>query len=122
MTRALTFGPRDRTGSKKMRVRRWKPWHGTSLAVVEAWLSMRITHLASGLVALLLCACASGAELASRSPVATKRNNLVTELLRASSLAEASAEFTFTRATEGWIFIAASFKGIGTATCTLDPA
>src|SRR5205807_24292 len=40
----------------------------------------------------------------------------------ASSIATPSAEFTFTRATEGWVFIAVSFRGAGACTCTLDPA
>ncbi|HZU34674.1 MAG TPA: hypothetical protein VFA18_02125, partial [Gemmataceae bacterium] len=55
------------------------------------------------------------------SPVEKKRNNLVTELLQTTSVAEPSAEYTFTRATEGWIFLSARFQGTGTATVTLDP-
>lgn len=54
--------------------------------------------------------------------VETKRNNLVTELLDAKAVAEPTAEFTFTRAADGWVFIAAAFKGTGTSTITLDPA
>src|SRR5262249_2315233 len=83
---------------------------------------MRVTRLALGLFPLLLCLFAPGAASPLTAPVETGRNNLVTELLQASSLAEPSAEFTFTRATEGWVFIAARFTGTGTATCTLDPA
>jgi hypothetical protein len=49
-------------------------------------------------------------------------NNLVTELLHATSISDPSTEFTFTRATEGWVFISARFKGSGTFKSTLDPA
>src|SRR5262245_53466598 len=52
----------------------------------------------------------------------TKRNNLVTELLNSTAVAEPNAEFTFSRATEGWVFIAATFQGTGACTITLDPA
>lgn len=51
----------------------------------------------------------------------TKRNNLVTELLNSTAVAEPNAEFTFARATEGWVFIGATFKGTGACTITLDP-
>jgi hypothetical protein len=50
-----------------------------------------------------------------------KGNNLVEELLNASSMLQPSAEFTFTRATAGWVFVAVTFKGTGTARSTLDP-
>src|SRR5262249_55438432 len=83
---------------------------------------MRSMHLAAGLFSLFLCSVATGAESPLTSPVAKKRNNLVTELLHASSLSEPSAEFTFTRAAEGWVFISIRFTGTGTAKGTLDPA
>src|SRR5207245_8841633 len=63
-----------------------------------------------------------GADSTLASPGEQKRNNLVAELAHASSVAEPSAEFTFTRPTEGWVFISARFKGAGTAKGTLDPA
>jgi hypothetical protein len=84
--------------------------------------SMRGTQIASGLFSLLLCAGGSGAEPPVTPPVEKKRNNLVAELLNASSTSEPSAEFTLTRAAEGWIFDSATFKGTGTSTTTLDPA
>ncbi|HTK77336.1 MAG TPA: hypothetical protein VL371_18880 [Gemmataceae bacterium] len=52
----------------------------------------------------------------------TKRNNLVTELVNSTAVAEPNAEFTFARAAEGWVFIAATFNGTGGCTITLDPA
>jgi hypothetical protein len=58
---------------------------------------------------------------ASAAPPETKQNNLVTELLVTSALAAPDSELTFSRAAEGWIFIAASFKGTGEATITLHP-
>jgi hypothetical protein len=83
---------------------------------------MRLSRIAPGLFSFLLCAFADRAESPSTPPVEKKCNNLVTELLNASSVSTPGAEFTFTRHTEGWIFIAARFQGAGTATCTLDPA
>jgi hypothetical protein len=76
---------------------------------------MRAAQIASGLFSLLVCA------LTSASPGDAKRNNLVMELLESSAISGPSAEFTFTRATEGWIFISARFKGTGTSTLALDP-
>jgi hypothetical protein len=83
---------------------------------------MKATQITLGLVSFLFCAIAWAAEPTFASPGEKKRNNLVAELLRASSISEANAEFTFTRATEGWIFISANFNGTGTARSTLDPA
>src|SRR5689334_21357471 len=82
---------------------------------------MKATQITSGLIPFLFCALAWSAEPTFASPGEKKRNNLVAELLRASSIA-ANAEFIFTRATEGWIFISANFNGTGTARSTLDPA
>src|SRR5438105_7421651 len=83
---------------------------------------MRVTAIASGLFSFLLCTTGGGAERPFTAPAEKKRNNLVAELLHASSISEPSAEFTFTRATEGWVFISVTFKGTGTSTSTLDPA
>ncbi len=81
---------------------------------------MRVSQPAAGLGAILLCALASGTQPAST--VEPKRNNLVAELLQATAIPGPSAEFTFTRATDGWVFVAARSQGAGTATVTLDPA
>jgi len=82
---------------------------------------MRVSHIASGLLSFILCAFGNAAELTFASPVEVKRNNLVTELLHATSISEPSSEFTFTRSTEGWIFISARLKGTGTFKSMLDP-
>jgi hypothetical protein len=71
---------------------------------------------------LLLCPHACGAESTSASRDEKKRNNLVAELLDASSIAKARAEFKFTRASEGWVFVSATFQGTGTCKGTLLPA
>src|SRR5437762_8197162 len=60
--------------------------HETSLASVEGWFPMRVTHIAVGLFLFLLGAFASGAESPLRTPVERMRNNLVTELLHVSSI------------------------------------
>src|SRR5690242_16020944 len=83
---------------------------------------MRVMSISAGLFSFLLCALASAAEPPLKTPGEKKRNNLVTELLHATAIATPRAEFTFTRATEGWVFIATSFKGTGTSRITLDPA
>src|SRR5207247_762481 len=44
------------------------------------------------------------------------------ELLNVTSISEPGAEFTFTRASEGWVFISAAFNGAGTSTIALLPA
>jgi len=49
-----------------------------------------------------------------------RSNNLVSELLVASSVSKASRAFTFTRASEGWVFISASCEGRGTVRVVLD--
>ncbi|MCX5772517.1 MAG: hypothetical protein NTZ09_19910 [Candidatus Hydrogenedentes bacterium] len=47
-------------------------------------------------------------------------NNLVSELLEASSISKAGNSFSFTRPDEGWIFISAAHTGKGTCSITLD--
>ncbi len=80
---------------------------------------MRITTVAAGLFATLLCAFGAGAD---PTPAERRRNNLVSELLEATSLPAPVAEFTFSRATEGWVFFSERFRGAGTSRSTLDPA
>jgi hypothetical protein len=55
-------------------------------------------------------------------PQEKKLNNLVSVLLEASSIQKAAGSFTFSRPTEGWVFIAAMCKGKGTVTVALDKA
>src|ERR1700730_10379759 len=83
---------------------------------------MRVMHPAAGLFSFFLCTLASGAEAPLTTPVEKKRNNLVTELLHAAAIADPSAEFTFTRATEGWGLLATRCKETGTSKSTLHPA
>lgn len=51
-----------------------------------------------------------------------KLNNLVSELLEASSISKSSNPFTFTRSRDGWIFISSTYKGKGTVRIILDQA
>jgi hypothetical protein len=88
----------------------------------EGWLPMRGTRTASILFAVLLGTFGIGVAPAVAAPVETRRNNLVAELLNATSISGPGAEFTVTRAAAGWVFFSATFKGTGTATITLDPA
>jgi hypothetical protein len=47
-------------------------------------------------------------------------NNLVSVLLDLSSISNPSQPFTFTRATDGWVFVSSGSSGRGTARITLD--
>src|SRR5258705_12065249 len=47
-------------------------------------------------------------------------NNVVSELLTVSSVSKPSRSFTFTRSSDGWIFISATCKGMGTIRLALD--
>src|SRR6266481_9994327 len=49
-----------------------------------------------------------------------KLNNLVSELLEVSSISKSSQPFTFTRSSDGWIFVSATCNGKGTVAVTLD--
>jgi hypothetical protein len=49
-----------------------------------------------------------------------KLNNVVSDLLEVSSISGSSKPFSFSRSTEGWIFISSACKGSGTVTVTLD--
>ena len=49
-----------------------------------------------------------------------KLNDLVSELLEVSSISKSSKPFTFTRSSDGWIFISSSCNGNGTVSLTLD--
>ena len=67
-----------------------------------------------------------GMALTARSESAQVRekrlNNLVAELLEASSISGSGKSFTFNRSSEGWIFVAVSCRGKGSARVILDPA
>jgi len=42
-----------------------------------------------------------------------KQNNLVSELLEAASISKTGNPLTFTRSSDGWIFISANYRGQG---------
>ncbi len=52
----------------------------------------------------------------------TRRNNLVTELLKVGNVAAPSTTYSFRREREGWIFLSAAFAGQGKARLLLDSA
>lgn len=63
---------------------------------------------------------AAGAELLFSGE--KRLNNLVSELLQASSLSKSNEQFTFIRPRDGWIFISASCEGKGAVHVFLDRA
>lgn len=72
------------------------------------------------IVVSVLLASALPSQACSADPVAhfsgeRRLNNLVSELLDASAIASPGASFTFTGSAGGWVFIASTFSGTGTA-------
>src|SRR6058998_3731461 len=49
-----------------------------------------------------------------------KLNNLVSVLLEVSSISKSGQSFTFTRSSDGWIFISSTCKGKGTVRVIFD--
>jgi hypothetical protein len=82
---------------------------------------MRTALFAS--IVLATCACAATG-LAADVGFAGERqlNNLVAELLEVSSVSKSDGPFTFTRASDGWIFVSARCQGKGTVRIQLDKA
>lgn len=71
---------------------------------------------------LIFCAFAQLAH-ATVSSAAERQNNLVTELYTSSDISQPNSSLVFTRSEPGWIFVAATLSGSGTATLVLeDPA
>jgi hypothetical protein len=83
---------------------------------------MKVTLVASILLSIFLCEIAGGAEATVLFSGEKKLNNLVSELFKASSISKSSNSFTFSRPSEGWIFISATYNGKGTAHIILDKA
>lgn len=56
-------------------------------------------------------------------PFAKERrlNNLVSQLFEGASISKSSQPISFTRSNDGWIFISATFQGVGTVRVILDP-
>src|SRR6266496_3130728 len=71
-------------------------------------------------IAILISGLAGAAGAESLPSPGKKLNNLVSELLDISAVARSSRPFTFTRSSDGWIFVSAKCNGKGTATVLLD--
>src|SRR6266850_4269125 len=74
--------------------------------------------IASFFISICGLAKAAGAEILFTGE--RELNNLVSELLAVSSVSKSSEPFAFTRSSDGWIFISATCKGIGTVRVMLD--
>jgi hypothetical protein len=81
---------------------------------------MKISISASFLILLSGLAFAEMAEPTVLFSGEQRRNNLVSELLRVSSIPKPGSSFTFARPQEGWIFISAACEGNGTIKFMLD--
>jgi hypothetical protein len=68
------------------------------------------------ITSIVICICAFTAGVAGEG----RLNNLVLEVLAVSSISKPSVSFTFTRESEGWVFISASCKGRGAVRVILD--
>jgi hypothetical protein len=71
-------------------------------------------------VLILVCGLAGAAEAEVLFSGERKLNNLVSELLEASSISESGKPFTFTRSSNGWVFISSTCNGKGTVRVILD--
>src|SRR5215831_3945228 len=68
---------------------------------------------------LLLCAYLGAAESAGFCAGERRLNNLVTQLMEASSIS-ATQSFAFSRSSDGWIIVLAACKGAGRAVFKVD--
>ena len=71
-------------------------------------------------ILVLICGLARAAKAELLFSGEKKLNNLVSELLEVSSISQSSKPFTFTRSSDGWIFISSNCKGNGTVRVILD--
>src|SRR2546422_348384 len=62
-------------------------------------------------VVVVICGFARAAEAGIGFSGERKLNNLVSELLEVSSISKSSQSFTFTRSSDGWIFISSTCQG-----------
>ena len=83
---------------------------------------MKITPIAPILLSMLICEFAGVTEAKVLFSGEKKQNNLVSELLEAASISKTGNPLTFTRSSDGWIFISANYKGQGTVRIILDKA
>ena len=81
---------------------------------------MKMTPIAPILLSMLICGFAGATEVLFSGE--KKQNNLVSELLEAASISKTGNPLTFTRSSDGWIFISANYKGQGTVRVILDKA
>jgi hypothetical protein len=79
---------------------------------------MRITWIAA--IMIFVSGAGSAAEAETSFAGEKRLNNLVSELLAVSAISNSTKAFTFSRSSEGWIFVSASCEGPGTARLTLD--
>ena len=71
-------------------------------------------------VVALICGLAGAAEVKSLLSGGKRLNNLVSALLEVSSISGSSKPFTFTRSSDGWIFVSSICRGTGTVRVILD--
>ena len=71
-------------------------------------------------IGILACGLAGLADAKILFSGERKLNNFVSELLDVSSISKSSKPFTFTRSSDGWIFISATCRGRGTVSVILD--
>src|SRR5436309_11244039 len=69
-------------------------------------------------VVIFSCGFGGAAEAGTLFSGERKLNNLVSELLQVSSISKSSQSITFTRSSDGWVFISSTCKG--TARVILD--
>src|SRR6266545_6577993 len=70
------------------------------------------SHMSARWVALVfVCGFAGAAEAGVLFSGERKLNNLVAELLEVASVSESTKSFTFTRSSDGWVFISSTCKG-----------
>ncbi|PYJ07941.1 MAG: hypothetical protein DME25_02650, partial [Verrucomicrobia bacterium] len=68
----------------------------------------------------LICAFTEAAETKTAFSGGKKLNNLVSDLLEVAPVANPNKPLTFSRSTDGWVFISATCKGKGTVRVMLD--
>ena len=87
-------------------------WHSKYLLV------MSVRRIASLLI--FICGVAGALEAGTLFSGEKKLNNFVSELLELSAISGPSNSFSFTRSSDGWVFISSICKGTGTARIILD--
>ena len=73
-------------------------------------------------VVIFICGIAGATEAEILFSGEKKLNNLVSELLEVVSISKSSKPISFTRSSDGWIFISSNCRGKGTVRVILDKA